>query len=639
MAEPLEARSMLSVAAGPATGPWVATDPVRPASTVLVRFEAGTPQAQQAADLDAVGGRVVTSYPDGPEVVSLPPWADRDAALARLRSDTGVAYAEADATFRADGAFIPNDPVFPQQWGMNMIAAPYAWSISTGAPGTLVAVLDTGLDLTNPEFAGRIWVNPDASTRFRTVYGWNFVNNTGNTQDDNGHGTHVTGILAAAGNNGYGIAGVDWNAEIMPLKVLDTFGNGSTDTAVAAIYYAVAHGAKVINASWGGDVFSQSMLDALNFANANGVVFVTAAGNDSSNNDLATTYPASYRTPNELVVAAVDEYGNLASYSNYGPTTVDLAAPGSDIVSTVPGGFASYTGTSMATPFVSGTVALLAGLHPGLSAAQLVALVRLTTLPLPSLTGLTVSGGVVDPYFALLGHITAASTGNTTSTALVAGGSTPETVEATILSSDSLYAALGGTPQGFVNEVFQALFGRAADPFSLAYFTNALNTGTTRMALVRILQGTPEAEQTRVARWFQDEFGWPSPLSVVKADPAVASIAGLLAAGLSDAQVQVNLLGSDGLYWALGGTPQAFITTTYKALFGRPPDPVGMAYLTNVLNTGVSRPAVVLALINTPEGHNTTIARMFIDDFGMNVGLAAMKSNPAVTFWAGYLGG
>src|SRR5262249_1373996 len=154
---------------------------------------------------------------------------------------------------------------------------------------------------------------------------------------------------------------------------------------------------KVINASWGGDVFSQAMLDALNYANAAGAVFVTAAGNEASNNDAVTTYPASYRTPNELVVAAVDRNGNLADFSNWGPNTVDRAAPGVDIVSTVPGGFDTYSGTSMSTPFVSGAVALLAGANPGLNAAQLVARIRATAKPVPALKGLLISPGVVDP--------------------------------------------------------------------------------------------------------------------------------------------------------------------------------------------------------------------------------------------------
>src|SRR5262249_25823047 len=149
------------------------------------------------ADLEAVGGRVLRTYPAGPSLVALPPWVNRNAALARLRADRDVAYAEADGTFHATGIVIPNDPLFPQEWGMALIDAPQAWGVTRGTPATIVAVLDTGVDLGNPDFAGRIWTNPHPTGG--DVHGWNFVTNTPNIQDSNGHGTHVTGILAAAG--------------------------------------------------------------------------------------------------------------------------------------------------------------------------------------------------------------------------------------------------------------------------------------------------------------------------------------------------------------------------------------------------------------------------------------------------------
>ncbi|MGE3820632.1 MAG: S8 family peptidase, partial [Isosphaeraceae bacterium] len=304
-------------------------------------------------------------------------------------------------SFHASASIAPNDPKAAEQWGLGMIDARAAGGVTTGSPSTIVAVLDTGIDVNSPEFAGRLWVNPNASNRFRTVHGWNFVDNNTNVTDTHGHGTHVAAIIAAAGNDGIGVAGLNWNATIMPLKVLDARGDGSTDKAVSAIYFAVDNGAKVINASWGGDTYSQAMFDALNYANSKGVVFVTAAGNEGVNNDVVTSYPASYRLPNVLSVASVDRYGNLAYDSNHGGGTVDLAAPGVDVLSAIPGGFATYSGTSMATAFVSGTVSLLAGLRPDLSAASLVDRVRSAVKPLPSLAGKTISGGVVDPYEVL----------------------------------------------------------------------------------------------------------------------------------------------------------------------------------------------------------------------------------------------
>ena len=276
-------------------------------------------------------------------------------------------------------------------------------------------MLDTGIDVRNPDLAGRIWTNPNPygdPGYYGDVHGWNFVTNTNDVQDNNSHGTHVSGVIGAWSNNGVGVAGINWNAQIMPVKILDANGNGTTDAAVAGIYFAVNHGARVINASWGGGDYSQAMIDALNYADSRGVVFVTAAGNGNSqtnigaNNDSVPTYPASYRLPNEIVVAAVDQAGNLASFSNYGPNTVDLAAPGVSILSTVPGGYASFSGTSMATSYVTGVVSLLVGLHPDWSAPQLVHQVLANVKPLPGLAGRVITGGMVDAYNAVANVVT-----------------------------------------------------------------------------------------------------------------------------------------------------------------------------------------------------------------------------------------
>ncbi|HEV3121971.1 MAG TPA: S8 family serine peptidase, partial [Isosphaeraceae bacterium] len=279
----------------------------------------------------------------------------------------------------------------------------------------------SGIDLTHPDLAGRLWTNPADGT-----HGWNFINNTPNVQDDNGHGTHVSGILGAAGNNGIGSAGVNWQAQIMPLKFIGSDGNGSTDAAVTAIYWAVQHGARVINASWDGSAYSQSLYDAISYANTHGAVVVAAAGNETANNDVVATYPASIRLPNMISVAAVDSSGNLAYFSNYGANTVDLAAPGVNIWSTVPGSYGVLSGTSMAAPFVTGVVSLVIGQNPSLSAAQVVHQVLSNTRPLPSLQGMTVTGGMVDAFRALGGSSVTAtySHGLTPGNLNVAGFST-----------------------------------------------------------------------------------------------------------------------------------------------------------------------------------------------------------------------
>ncbi|MDG3006756.1 S8 family peptidase [Paludisphaera mucosa] len=297
----------------------------------------------------------------------------------------------------------PTDPQFGRQRGLNDPAdvdvdAPEAWRVTTGSAATIVAVIDSGIDLKSPEFKGRLWVNPEASKRGRPAYGWNFVRDNGNVQDDFGHGTHVAGILGASANDGQGIVGVDWNAKLMILKTLDAQGGGDPDDAADAVRFAADHGARVINASWATDEYSQDLYDAIAYADAKGVVVVTAAGNDASNLDVRPLFPATFDLPNILVVAAVDPSGGLASFSNYGASAVDVAAPGVDVYSTYTSKakYTTLSGTSMSVPYVTGVVSLLAGLHPDWSAEQLVDRVKSTVRPLASLAGVTTSGGMVD---------------------------------------------------------------------------------------------------------------------------------------------------------------------------------------------------------------------------------------------------
>jgi thermitase len=412
-AEFLDDRTLLSLGAGLASGPVLAPAEIAPADRLLVKFRPGTTSADEAALLAATRTTLLSAFPDGPAIVAGGPGFDPSRALAEFQSSPLIVYAEPDATVSLASTstslpsvapYYPTDPSFGQQWGLNTpndvdIDAPEAWPVTTGSASTIVAVLDTGVDLKNPDLLNRLWVNPSASQGRTTVYGWNFVNNNGNVQDANGHGTHVTGVIAATGGNGQGVVGVNWHAQIMPLKILDATGSGSLDNAVRAVYFAADHGARVISASWGSSMPDQALDDAIHYADGKGVVFVTAAGNDGMNNDLVPTYPASYHTPNMLVVAALDQNGNLASFSDYGPTTVDLAAPGVNILSTYPtklGGHAVLSGTSMATPFVAGVVSLVVGMHPSWTAEQLVQRVIASTKPLPGLAGKVASGGMVD---------------------------------------------------------------------------------------------------------------------------------------------------------------------------------------------------------------------------------------------------
>jgi subtilisin family serine protease len=608
---------------------------------VLVGFDPGTPLVRVASVVAAVGGRVVRAFPDGSQAVALPAGADRSAVVAKLRGMFRVAYAEVNATVHAADTAAPNDPAYPRQWGLPFIDAPLAWGVAAGGASVVVAVLDTGIDFGSPDLASKVWVNPYLNTDGYPggVFGWNFVNNSPNVQDDDGHGSHVAGILAAATDNGVGIAGLAPNARIMPVKVLDSQGDGTTDNAVSGVYYAVAHGARVINASWGGDDYSQAMQAALAYANSRNVVFVTAAGNESSNNDRVSTYPASFRAPNELVVAAVDASGRLASFSNYGATTVDLAAPGVAIYSTVPGGYASYDGTSMATPFVSATVAMVAAANPGLTAAQLVARVRATVKPLPRLNGKLISPGVVDPYYALIGYqplygggISAAA-----SPQLTPGGTTFADLEASILSIDAVYLAAGSTPAGYVQKLFLALDGRTPTLTEAATYTGALLAGAGRIDVVRSIQGTSEALRTRVARWYRDELGSTTPLDTLKSDPGVAQLAGLLASGWSDGDVRAAVLASDAFYAATGGTPEGYVRSLYRIFLARDADPGGLSYFTGEIRSGSGLALVVRQFLACPEGRNTQIARLYINELGWLPPVASLKAEPGVMAWASFL--
>jgi len=306
---------------------------------------------------------------------------------------------------------VPNDPGYPLQWAPPIMQAPTAWTITTGARIVVVAVLDSGIDLSHPDLIANTWKNPrelatngidDEKNGFiDDVYGWNFLTNTNNVQDGYGHGTHVSGIIGAVGNNGIGITGLSWQVALMPLKILGDNGVGTVSAALAAMSYVTMMrrdfetNIVVSNNSWGASTgASLVMRDAIAAMGDVGITFVAAAGNNASNNDIVPRYPSSYDVPNVIAVASSDQADTLSSFSNYGPTTVDLAAPGSLIYSTLSGGQYGYlSGTSMAAPQVSGAIALLNAGKPGLTVAQTRAAILSSTDTIPSMVGLTVTGG------------------------------------------------------------------------------------------------------------------------------------------------------------------------------------------------------------------------------------------------------
>jgi subtilisin family serine protease len=283
----------------------------------------------------------------GVQHLRLPKDMTVEEALEIYQSDPDVEYAEPNY-LRYAAATTPNDTFFSNLWGLNNINALEAWDITTGNSNVVVAVLDSGVDYNHPDLAANIWknqaeitgtpgVDDDSNGKIDDARGWDFVDDDNDPMDSDDHGTHVAGTIAAEGNNSAGITGVVWTAQIMPLRFLDALGSGTVADAIEAIDYAIDNGAKIINASYGSYTFSPLERDAIATARDAGILFVAAAGNDNWNNDSATKhYPSSYDLANIIAVAATDQSDARASFSNYGVTSVDVAAPGKFILSARP---------------------------------------------------------------------------------------------------------------------------------------------------------------------------------------------------------------------------------------------------------------------------------------------------------------
>ncbi len=421
------------------------------AHTVLIRFKDTSDTATRDSICRKVGLGAMQTYSLVPGLALVHVAGNPMDAIAMLKSNPSIDYIEPNYMYYRQAT--PNDPMFSQLWGMNQAAnndidAPEAWDIYTGDPNYRIAVIDTGIDFNHPDLQGNIWVNPgeiandgidnDGNGYIDDVSGWDFtgtglgtkfVNGDNNPQDGDGHGTHVSGTIAGKGNNGIGVAGVVWGAKIVPLKFLDDTGGGSTANAILAVDYCRINGIKLSNNSWGGGGSSTALRNAISNAGAADHLFVAAAGNSSLNIDgLIKSYPASYNLANQINVAATTATGGLASFSNYGRTSVHVGAPGNAIVSTystsITGstGYASLSGTSMAAPHVTGVAALLRGRMPGWTVAQVKSAILSTVKPLSSLTTRTVTGGTVSAYKALLTTIVESTPPVATATRSIAAG-------------------------------------------------------------------------------------------------------------------------------------------------------------------------------------------------------------------------
>jgi subtilisin family serine protease len=342
-------------------------------------------------------------------------------AIATLRADPAVEYAEPNYLVYAD--LLPSDPRFAEQYALHNtgqgggyagddIKAVEVWDLTTGAATTKVGVIDTGIDYTHPDLAANVWTNPgekpgngkddDGNGYVDDVHGYDFVNGDGDPMDDGFHGTHVAGTIGAVGNNGLGVTGVNWQCQMVAIKFMDALGIGTEANAISSIQYAVALGLRVTNNSWGNMPYSTAMQDAIAAAGAAGQLLVFAAGNNRRDNDLVPEYPSSYDSPYIVSVAATDSRDLLATFSNYGLTSVDLGAPGWSILSTMPGAtYATKDGTSMAAPHVSGVAALAFGRFPNASNLWIKQLILDAVDPVASLAGRTVTGGRLNAFRAI----------------------------------------------------------------------------------------------------------------------------------------------------------------------------------------------------------------------------------------------
>ncbi len=399
---------------------------------IIVKLEEGATQADLANINERNDARTEENLPASDvNVVDLPGDLAVREAVERYEASPDVEYAEPDYVLQPAQA-VPDDPGYSKLYGLDNtgqtngipdadVDAQEAWDSTTGSPTTVVAVIDEGVDVKHPDLRDNIWVNPDEVAGNRVdddgngyvddVNGWDFANDDASVYDPDPvtgsgdeHGTHVAGTIAAEGNNGTGVTGVNWQASIMVLKFLGPDG-GYTSDAVEALNYAVREGVKISNNSWGGGGKSQALQDAISRADASGHLFVAAAGNDGTDNDATPHYPSSYDNSNIIAVAATDDDDIVASFSNFGAGTVDLAAPGVSVLSTLPGDrYGSYSGTSMATPHVTGVAALLKSQNPAYTDGELKPQILEFAESKNSLQGKVATGGRLNAFAAITGQ-------------------------------------------------------------------------------------------------------------------------------------------------------------------------------------------------------------------------------------------
>jgi subtilisin family serine protease len=407
--------------------PGLAYDP----TSVLVQFRPDAAPEKVELVKQLILGATVQEFPltPGLQHVAIARSVDEAVTMGELvgRALGAVEYIEPDHIYRLGAT--PNDTYYSLLWGLHNtgqtvngdpgiadadIDGPEAWDVTTGGSSFVIAVCDSGLRRTHEDISGNLWTNPgeiagnrvddDRNGYVDDTQGWDFYFNDNDPNDGNGHGTHVAGTIGAKGNNAKGVAGVNWNCRLVSLRIANNQGAISSTAAINAINYCVGKGIKISNHSWGGGGYSSSMFNTINAARTAGHLVVAASGNGGAdgigdNNDVTPQYPASYNLDNIISVAAINNNNGLASFSNYGATTVDLAAPGVMIAScwnSANNAYVYLDGTSMATPHVTGVAALVWARNPAWTYSQVRSKLLTTTSPASSLTGKCATGGVLN---------------------------------------------------------------------------------------------------------------------------------------------------------------------------------------------------------------------------------------------------
>ncbi len=421
------------------------------ANRVLARFKGDVASGARTSALDSQRARVTHQYSLVSDLVSIEllpiPRPNSVVPGSSKSADAGKELLRRIKALEATGAFAyvepdyvvtvlatPSDASFGNGtlWGLKNtgqsggvagadISAQAAWDITTGSPNVIVGVIDSGIRYTHQDLASQMWVNPDEIAGngqdddndgyVDNVHGINAIVGSGDPMDDNDHGTHCAGTIGAQANGGGSHVGVAWNIRLMALKFLDANGSGSSGAAIQCIDFAVAEKGRlpvatrmILNNSWGGGGFEQSLLDAITAARNAGILFVAAAGNESNNNDSFPSYPATYNVDSVISVAAVSRADQLATFSNRGVATVHLGAPGVDIFSSTSGSdseYKTFNGTSMAAPHVSGVAALIWSAFPNATLAEVRERLLAGTVAIPALNGQTVTGGRLNAFKAL----------------------------------------------------------------------------------------------------------------------------------------------------------------------------------------------------------------------------------------------